>query len=261
MLLLLLLLLTLGVRVESRCQRSLSQGLAAHPVTKGALSRVERRRVGLLSSVVVHTVGRLVAVPGVIRAVLHFTPVSRPAATCHHPRLASSRVGGGVTASAAPIFLGSGRLAARTRRSVVEQGGALSEAASTSRAAERLLIMDLLMSGQGLAAVERPLTDAAGKRTSSRVDDAMLEEVASLLESLATLGAAEGSIWARGPGGLARATAHRAIRGQTVAAEVAAEAGEVGEGLATFAAVVEWFRFGLARTRCHGVEIFRFGDL
>lgn len=145
---------------------------------------------------------------------------------------------------------------------MVEEGGALSEAAPAGGAAERLLVVDLLVSGEGLAAVERPLADAARERARARVDDAMLEQVAPLLESLAALGAAEGSVWTRGSGGFARAAAHRAFGGQAVTAEVAAEAGEVGEGLATFSAVVEGFRFGLARTGRHGVvEILGFGEL
>lgn len=41
---------------------------------------------------------------------------------------------------------------------MVKQGGAFPEAAAACRAAEGLLLVDLLVSGQGLAAIERPLT-------------------------------------------------------------------------------------------------------
>lgn len=47
--------------------------------------------------------------------------------------------------------------------------------------------MDLLVSRERLAAIERPLTDAAGIGTCSRVDDSMLKEMAPFLEALSTI--------------------------------------------------------------------------
>lgn len=124
---------------------------------------------------------------------------------------------------------------------MIEKGGALAETTSTSRATERLLVVDLLMSRQRLSAVEGLLTDGADERPVLRVGDAVLDEVTPLFKSLSALAAAEYPLWARGV--TVRLPA-LAFGRQAVAAEMPSEAGEVGEGFTTFTTVVKglWLR-------------------
>lgn len=140
---------------------------------------------------------------------------------------------------------------------MVEERGALAEAAAARRAAERLLVVDLLVSGERLPAVEGLLADVADKRPVFRVGDAVLDEVTPLLKPLPTLATAEYPLRARG---VTVGLPALALRRQAVAAEMPPQAGEVGEGFATFAAVVQglWFR---AARRTATVAVLGFGQL
>lgn len=127
---------------------------------------------------------------------------------------------------------------------MVEKRGALAETPATCGAAEGLLVVDLLVSREGLAAIEGLLADGADERSVLRVGDAVLDEVTPLLELLPTLSTAEYPLGARG---VTVRLAALAFRRQAVAAEMPSKAGEVGEGFTTLTTVVQRFWFGLAR--------------
>lgn len=65
----LLLLLALRVRVQGGGKRSLPQSWTSHPTAARPISRVARRRIALLATVVVNSARCLVTVPRVIRAI------------------------------------------------------------------------------------------------------------------------------------------------------------------------------------------------
>lgn len=235
-------LLTLRVRVEGGGEGGFAEGLAGHLAGERAHRRVQRR--GLRAAVVVDAVVRrrgLVAIPGVIGGVLlrHHPP---PLAPTFH--LTAAR-GGRAAAAGARAGLGAaGGFAAGARSGVVEEGGALPETAPARGAAEGLLVVDLLVAGERLAAVEGLLADGTDEGPVLRVSDAVLDEVTPLLKPLPTLAAAEDPLRA---GRVAVQLPALALRGQAVAAQVAAQAGEVGEGLTALPAVVEGLGFGPAR--------------